>query len=73
MKTDPSPPLTAPDLVDLSSVHIDRSKPTKDRLRELTGALGNPYQFRVGDVAVHVRFDPKGKTFQDIITDLLTS
>lgn len=56
-------------LIDISTVEVDRSKPVKERLNDFVKEVGNPYVFKVGDVAVKVCYNPKGKTISDAVAD----
>lgn len=56
-------------LTDIRTVRIDRSQPVPRRIRDFVDAVGNPYLFKVGPVAVKISFDPKGKPFQTALAD----
>ncbi len=58
-------------LVDLNSVVIDESRPVKERMASFVQQIGNPYCFRVGDVAVKVVYKENGPTFQQNLEDML--
>ncbi len=60
-------------LVDLNSVHIDDTKPIPERIYSFLQQIGNPYCFRIGDVAVKVNYRQEGPTFQQNFEDLLRS
>lgn len=60
-------------LVDLNSVHIDDTKPIPERIYSFLQQIGNPYCFRIGDVAVKVNYRTEGPTFQQNFEDLLRS
>lgn len=60
-------------LVDLSSVKIDDSLPVQARIESFIRQIKNPYCFRVGNVAVKVRYNENGSTFQQNFEDLLRS
>lgn len=47
------------ELVDATTVAIDRALPPEERVRDYVRQIGNPYAFRVGKVAVRVRFAGK--------------
>lgn len=57
-------------LVDLRNVDIKRSLPLKCRADDFIAQVGNPYLFRVDDVAVKVEFGG-GKDFSEILTDVI--
>lgn len=58
-------------LVDLNTVHIDESQPVPLRVASFVEQIGNPYCFRVGDVAVKVKYRADGPTFQQNMEDIL--
>lgn len=58
-------------LVDLNSVVIDESRPVRERMASFVQQIGNPYCFRVGDVAVKVVYKESGPTFQQNLEDML--
>ena len=58
-------------LVDLNSVSIDQSLPVPDRVASFLAQIQNPYCFRVGDVAVKVKYKETGPSFQQNFEDLL--
>ena len=60
-------------LVDLNSVVIDESRPVQERMVSFLQQIGNPYCFRVGDVAVKVVNKENGPTFQQNLEDMLTN
>lgn len=47
-------------LVDLQEVHIDTSRPVRERLAGFAEQMGNPYLFRVDELVIKVSFLPKG-------------
>lgn len=58
-------------LVDLNTVIIDESLPVSDRLASFVEQIRNPYCFRVGNIAVKVKYKENGPTFQQNFEDLL--
>ena len=60
-------------LVDLNTVVIDESRPVEERVRSFVSQIGNPYCFRVGDVAVKVVYKENGPTFQQNFEQMLMS
>lgn len=58
-------------LVDLSTVVIDESKPVHERMASFVEQVKNPYCFRIGDVAVKVKYKEDGPTFQECFEELL--
>lgn len=47
-------------LVDIKDVKIDTTLPIEQRMENYLAQIKNPYCFRYGDAAVHVRFEPGG-------------
>ena len=60
-------------LTDLRRVQIDTRKPIEERTRDLLGAIGDLYLFRVGEVTVQIRFNPSGKDLSEALTSLLSN
>ena len=58
-------------LIDLNSVKIDESLPIPERVASFVSQIGNPYCFRVGDVAVKVVYQTGGPTFQQNMEEIL--
>ena len=58
-------------LVDLDTVVIDESKPVQERMASFVEQIKNPYCFRIGDVAVKVKYKADGPTFQECFEELL--
>lgn len=58
-------------LVDLNSIHIDDTAPVPERVASFLEQIRNPYCFRIGDVAVKVKYKSDGPTFQQNFEDLL--
>ena len=58
-------------LVDLDTVRIDESLPVSERISSFVQQIKNPYCFRVGNVAVKVRYNENGPSFQQSFEDLL--
>lgn len=58
-------------LVDLNTVVIDESLPVPDRVASFVEQIKNPYCFRVGNIAVKVKYKESGPTFQQNFEDLL--
>ena len=59
-------------LVDISKLEIDRTKPIENRVIDFIEAVGNPYLFRVDDMAVKISFNPSGKTLTDAVARILS-
>lgn len=60
-------------LVDLRTIQIDADAPAGARLRQLVRQVGNPYAFRVGDVAVKLEYNPMGRPLRDLLIQYLSS
>ena len=60
------------DLVDISELEIDRTKPIERRVMDFIEAVGNPYLFRVDDMAVKISFNPSGKPLTDSVAKILS-
>lgn len=58
-------------LQDIREVKIDSKKKKEERLIQFISQIGNPYCFRVGDVAVKVAFAEAGDSFQKTMELLL--
>lgn len=62
---------TMEELVDITMVEIDKSKPVNERIISFIDQIGNPYYFKVGDTPVRVSFDPNGKSFQATVEKMI--
>ena len=51
-------------LVDVRTVMIDENLPLQERIMQFINKIGNPYCFRVGDVAVKVEYEDTEITFE---------
>lgn len=60
-------------LVDLDTVIIDESRPVQERLASFVEQIKNPYCFRIGDIAVKVKYNDDGPTFQECFEELLST
>ena len=58
-------------LQDIRDVKIDSKKRKEERLLQFLSQMGNPYCFKVGDVAVKVSFAKEGASFQETMELLL--
>lgn len=61
------------DLVDIRDITVDRNLPIEDRIKSYVQQVKNPYDFRVGDVKVHVSYSDGSKTLNDSFTDMIRS
>ena len=59
------------ELIDLREVAVDTAQPLFRRFGDYAAAVGNPYLFRVGDVAVKLRFADRGRPFADALAEAL--
>lgn len=57
-------------LVDLSTVSIDKTLPVPERMRSFVSQIKNPYLFKVDDITVRVAFS-SGKSFEDALLSFL--
>ncbi|MDR1705866.1 MAG: hypothetical protein LBS19_14455 [Clostridiales bacterium] len=60
------------DLVDIRNVQISSEQSKDERIREFVRQVGNPYCYRVGPIAVKVRYADSGATLDDRLESLLT-
>lgn len=58
-------------LVDLNDVVINEALPVSERIADFIRQIKNPYCFRIGDVAVKVKYKSEGPSFQQNMEDLL--
>ena len=58
------------ELVDLRNIKVNRKASLSRRADDFIAQVGNPYLFRVDDVAVKVEFGG-GKDFSEIITEAI--
>ena len=59
------------DLIDITTISIDRSLSKEERVLEFMRKIKNPYLFKVGDIAVKVVFNEGGLSFQELFEDLV--
>jgi len=52
-------------LMDLSEIVIDETMNKTERLKKYIRDIGNPYEFRVGDVEVMISFESDGQSLQE--------
>lgn len=58
-------------LVDISNIKIDETAPVSDRVFQFIEQIGNPYCFKVGNVAVKVSYQEEGESFQKRFEEML--
>lgn len=61
------------ELVDIRTVHVNRSLPLEERVRSYVEQVKNPYCFRVGNVKVRVSYAGKDNTLNDSFSTMLRS
>lgn len=59
-------------LVDITEIEIDGNGEKTNRLCEFIKKIGNPYLFRIGNVAVKVTYGNGESTFQEKFEKLIT-
>lgn len=64
--------MQAQELVDIRDVHIDPTLPREERIRSFVMQVKDPYNFRVGEVTVHVSYTENGRTLNDCFADMLS-
>lgn len=57
-------------LVDIREVQIDTALPVAQRMESYLEQIKNPYCFRHGDAAIHVRFEPEGTDLRQKLKNL---
>lgn len=73
MKKQPLQSCDKEQLVDITSIRVNKSESKEKRLFDFIRRIKNPYLFKVGDVAVHVVFNDDGPTFQEQFENLIES
>jgi len=58
-------------LSDLRDIHIDPKLPVKKRISSMMKQTQNPYIHRIGDYVVKVKFQEKGPTLNDRISEYI--
>lgn len=61
------------ELVDIRSIEIDKSKSQIERLLSFMQAIKNPYLFKVGDVAVKIKFAENEQSFQKKMENIIST
>lgn len=61
------------DLVDIRDITVDRNLPIEERIKSYVRQVKNPYDFRVGEIKVHVSYSGGPKTLNDSFTDMIRS
>lgn len=61
------------DLVDIRNVHVDSNQSTEERVKSFVEQIGDPYNFKVGNVVVHISYSDNEKSINDNFSNLLSS
>ena len=59
------------DVDEISSIKIDRRKPSNERILDFLTKVKNPYIFKVKGKLVRIRFSDTDKTAEDCLTRVL--
>ena len=59
------------ELVDIHDVHIDRTLPKVERIKDFIRQIKNPYRFRCGDFVVNASFSSSGMTLEECLKGIL--
>ena len=59
------------DVDELTSIKIDRRKPSNERILDFLIKVKNPYIFKVNGKLVRMRFSDTDKTAEDCLTNVL--
>lgn len=62
---------SAPDLVDIREVQVDKSMPRDERVAEFVRQIRNPYHFRCGKFEVTARFVEDGPTLEECLQRII--
>ena len=63
--------VTLDDVDEISSIKIDRRKPSNERILDFLTKVKNPYIFKVNGKLVRIRFSDTDKTAEDCLTNVL--
>ncbi len=63
--------ITLDDVDEISSIKIDRRKPSNERILDFIMKVKNPYIFKVNDKLVRISFSDTDKTAEDCLTNIL--
>ncbi len=63
--------ITLDDVDEISSIKIDRRKPSNERILDFIMKVKNPYIFKVNDKLVRISFSDTDKTAEDCLTNVL--
>lgn len=59
------------DVDEISSIKIDKRKPSNERILDFLTKVKNPYIFKVNGKLVRIRFSNTDKTSEDCFTNVL--
>lgn len=59
------------DVDEISSIKIDRRKPSNERILDFIAKVKNPYIFKVNEKLVRISFSDTDKTAEDCLTNVL--
>ena len=63
--------VTLDDVDEISSIKIDRRKPSEERILDFIIKVKNPYIFKINGRLVRIRFSENGPTADDCLTRVL--
>lgn len=63
--------VTLDDVDEISSIKIDRRKPSNERILEFLTKVKNPYIFKVNGKLVRMSFSDTDRTVEDCLTNVL--
>ena len=64
---------TQNDLVDIRDVHINPNQSKEDRVKSFVQQIKDPYNFKVGDVVVHVSYAATARSINDNFSNMLSA
>lgn len=60
-----------PDLIDISNLQVNHNLSVNERITQFISDVGNPYLFRVDDIAVKVEYSDQNVSLQERLTRLM--
>lgn len=63
--------VTLDDVDEISSIKIDKRKPSEERILDFLTKVKNPYIFKVNGKLIRIRFSDTDKTAEDCLTNVL--
>jgi hypothetical protein len=61
------------ELIDINTVKINQDLPAVERAKDYIRQIKDPYNFKCGDITVHLKFDENGATLESRLKSYLTS